>query len=46
MSEAGADVVENAQPSAGASNASIARQNISNDTKKAIVDGINSETTL
>ena len=47
MSEADANVGQNVQPNAGASNASgskKSRQNITNDTKKAIVDGINSGT--
>ena len=44
MSQADANVVENGQPNAGASNASTSRQNISNDTKKAIIDSVNSET--
>ena len=47
MSEAHANVVQNAQPNADASNPSSSkksRQNITNDIKKAIVDGINTGT--
>ena len=47
MSQADANVGANVQPNAGASNDSIpkkSRQNITNDTKKDIVDGINNGT--
>ena len=49
MSEADANITQNAQSNADASNASgskKARQNISNDTKKVIVVGINGETNI